>query len=106
VILGQEKWNKLAGNRPGYALLKCGTWAENRAVQLHNFYPMSESAFDKKKLIEKPNPFATEIKETINELIVSPDMRDFYENKIYSVYKKYLSSINGSKETESNIHRL
>lgn len=50
VVLGQEKWNKLAGNRPGYALLKCGTWAENRAVQLHNFYPMSESAFDKKKL--------------------------------------------------------
>ena len=62
----------------------------------------TNNTFDKKKLIEKPNPFAREIKETINQLIVSPDMREFYENKIYSVYKKYLSNINGSKEAESN----
>lgn len=50
VILGQSKWNQKEGNKPGYAMLKCGTWEENGAVQIHNFYPMSQSFFDKKKL--------------------------------------------------------
>ncbi len=36
--------------KPGYAMLKCGTWKENGAVQLHNFYSMSQASFDTKKL--------------------------------------------------------
>lgn len=62
----------------------------------------SHNTFDKKTLIQKPNPLANELNLSIKEIIVSPDMRDFYENRIHGILKKYLASINGHKESQGN----
>lgn len=63
VVLGQYEYNKKNKNRPAYAMLKCGTWTKNGAVQIHNFYPMSTSSFDKKELnVKIGNAILTETK--------------------------------------------
>lgn len=45
-ILGQLPENQRQGIRPAYALLKVGSWSENGAVQIHNFYGIEAFAAD------------------------------------------------------------
>jgi hypothetical protein len=41
-VLGQLGENLRKGIRPSYAMIKCGTWGKASAVQIHNFYGVSE----------------------------------------------------------------
>lgn len=48
-VYGQLDENKKNGVRPSYALIKAGAWGEN-ALQIHNFYGISEFKADKKDM--------------------------------------------------------
>lgn len=43
-ILGQLPENQRQGIRPSYAMLKVGSWGEEDAVQIHNFYGIQDFA--------------------------------------------------------------
>lgn len=43
-VLGQLADNQRQGIYPSYAMLKVGTWSENGAVQIHNFYGIEDFA--------------------------------------------------------------
>lgn len=49
IIWGQQKANKENKVKPCYAMLKVGTWGEDK-IQLHNFYDISDFHASRKKL--------------------------------------------------------
>ncbi|MBN1251296.1 MAG: hypothetical protein JXR51_00465 [Bacteroidales bacterium] len=49
IIFGQSEENKLNKKKPCYAMLKAGTWGEQK-VQLHNFYNISDFYASSKEL--------------------------------------------------------
>jgi glycosyltransferase involved in cell wall biosynthesis len=49
----------------------------------------AQNTFDKHNCIKTPSPFATKTSIKISDIITQPDMRDFYENRIHGLLKKY-----------------
>jgi hypothetical protein len=50
IIKGQNSENIKENKKPSYAMIKAGTWQENGAIQISNFYPFSQCFFNTKKL--------------------------------------------------------
>lgn len=60
-VLGQLPENQRQGIRPAYALLKVGSWSEDGAVQVHNFYGIEEFSADVDQMHVRIGPYiATE----------------------------------------------
>ena len=55
-VFGQLPENRAAGVRPSYAMLKAGAWGENMAVQIHNFYAISDFAADAREMNVRIGP--------------------------------------------------
>ena len=47
-VFGQLPENRAAGVKPAYAMLKAGTWGQDSAAQIHNFYGIDEFEADPK----------------------------------------------------------
>lgn len=49
-IPGQLEENKRKGIKPSYAMLKAGSWDENSALQIHNFYGIKDFSASARKM--------------------------------------------------------
>ncbi|WP_026732839.1 tocopherol cyclase family protein [Fischerella sp. PCC 9605] len=60
-ILGQLEENKRQGIRPSYAMLMAGSWSQNEAVQIHNYYGITDFTASVDKMdVRIGDNFATE----------------------------------------------
>lgn len=60
------------------------------------------NTFDKKKLIQCPHPSWKETNIEIKDFISTPDIREFYHNRIHGMLKKYKPIVNGTTEEAQN----
>ena len=61
------------------------------------------NTFDKHNCLTPNNPYVTKTTLNVSDFIKNKDMRDFYENRIFGLLKKYRPiEYNGQKEAESN----
>lgn len=75
IVYGQSKENHLNGKKPCYAMIKAGTWGEDK-VQLHNFYDISGFHASQEKLDCKIGPNTLTESKMLGSVSVSEKERD------------------------------
>jgi len=81
IVWGQQKVNKQNHVKPCYAMLKVGTWGEDK-VQLHNFYPISDFHASRKELDCSIGPNTLSESGLSGEVRVSEQERDAFPERM------------------------
>lgn len=81
IIFGQKEENKINHRRPCYAMLKVGTWGNDK-VQLHNFYGITDFQASKKMLDCQIGPNKLTETHLSGSVVVSEKDRDLYPERM------------------------
>lgn len=81
LVLGQQSDNKANKQKPCYAMLKVGTWGDDK-VQLHQFYNISDFQASSKVLDCKIGPNELTENNLFGEVFVSEQDRDHFPERM------------------------